>query len=363
MRTTTRLPVVVPTLKGKPALCGVEVMVEIADYEAADVPTVCVFEDRYPHRHGPMPALKAYRYADGRFLKMHPMDRFGEPTTVSAAITGFAVVDIVGTTLTKVRRNVGPDVLAQAYLEAPANPGGYEVLYAAVKTLPSLESLRKGMVAPVAANEAVERALARASAFCRINGICHLECGEPAIINLYSPSGVRRFAGEMINPLDMPKGNSHWTMFPATEYGSAVAEPQMLDGWLSTNAVTEIIRRPQIRSPEMFGSDFLERETVRHLRCLPDAINQVTVRSPRHRTSKKLRVAMDAFVGELNSDRILQDPGAAVEAARQIVDIVGTTTDLELWWPGLALFERTFVRWDDRPVRMNEIVPAAPRAK
>lgn len=367
MRTTTRLPVIIPALKGKPILCCVEVMVEIADYEASDAPTACTIEDRYARRVSGMPSSTAYRYAGGRFLKMRRAGRFGEPTSTAAALTGFAVDDIIiGSTLTTVRRNVDPDMLAAAYMEAESSPHGYEVLYAAVMKLPSPKSLREGMVDSDAVDEAVTRAVAQASAYCRINGVWHAECGEPAIINLYSQRGVRRFAGEMRHPLDMPRGNHHWTMFPVTEYDSAVAEPEEIVGWHPENVVEEDIRPPEIASPEVIGVDFLERETIRHLRCIPDAINEMkmrdTVRSQRRGTSRALRAARAAFNDEMTADGLLHDPGPAVAAARNLVDLLRADVEPRIW-PGLAIFDRTFARWDNRPVLVNEIVPQAPRAK
>jgi hypothetical protein len=318
VRTFTRLPVVIRARKGKPILCGVEVMVEIAEYEASDAPTACTIEDRYPRRVGG-PSTRAYRYADGRFLKMRRLGRFGEPTSTAAAITGFAVNDIIGDTLTRVRRKVDPDMLAAAYMEAESSPHGYEMLYAAVMKLPSPKSLREGMVDPDAAEEAVESAVAQASSSCRINGVWYAECGESAIINLYSPNGVRRFAGEMRHPLDMPRGNHHWTMFPVTEYDSAIAEPEEIEGWHPDNVVVEDIRPPQIASRDVIGVDFLERETIRHLRCLPDAIHPGKMRGTRNQlrgTSKALRAARTAFNEEMASDGLLHDPGPAVEAPR-----------------------------------------------
>jgi hypothetical protein len=94
-------------MRGKPIFCGVEVMVEIAEYEASDAPTACTIEDRSARRVGGAPAATTYRFADGRFLKMRRLGHFGE-TSVAAALTGFAVSDIVGYPILKVRRNVGP---------------------------------------------------------------------------------------------------------------------------------------------------------------------------------------------------------------------------------------------------------------
>jgi hypothetical protein len=365
MRTTTRLPIAIPTLRGKPILCGVEAMVDIAEYDAVDAPTACTFEERYARRPGGTPRATAFRFADGRFLKMCGLGRFGEPDSTAAAITGFAVDDIVGRSLSNVRRNRDPDMLAAAYMEAESTPHGYETLYAAVMKLPSPKSLREGMVDPDAVEEAVAKAVAQASGYCRVNGVWHAECGEPAIINLYSPQGVRRFASEMRHPMDMPHGNHHWTMFPVTDYPGAAAEPEEIEGWHPENVVDEDIRPPQIGLREVIGLDFIERETVRHLRCLPAAIDELQMPdfgNQRRVASKALRAARSAFNEEMAAGGLLNDPGPAVEAARNLVDIVQSGVQSRIW-PGLAIYGRTFARWDNRPVALNEIVPQAPRAK
>ncbi|MCS4090117.1 hypothetical protein [Rhizobium sp. BK176] len=363
MRIRTRLPVAIPTLKGKSVLCGVEVTVEIADYSVSDAPTVCVIEDSRPRlmvtgyeAKLAQASVKGYRHTDGRFLKMRWLGRLGEPTTSAAAITGFAVEDTLGKIIRDVRKGNSSDSLEEAYREAIDSPIGYEVLYAGVMALPAIRSFPNGKIDTDAAEEAVARAVSRASSLCLIDGIWHEECGEPAIANLYSPNGVRRISWELGDPLDMPTGNFHWTMFPATEYANAVAEPNQIEGWLPTNSVATEIRPPQIGSPEVFGSDFIERETVRHLRCLPEAISQVTKRGRRNsQEESEVLVARDTLSKTLVSEGLLHDPAPAVEAARHLVDVVRQRVEPE-FRTMMATFDRTLARWDDRPVVVNEIV-------
>ncbi|MBY3432940.1 hypothetical protein HFN89_01950 [Rhizobium laguerreae] len=361
MRIATRLPVAIPTLKGKPALCGVDAVVEIFDYDLSEAPTACVIEDSRSRLW-----TKAYRYADGHFLKMHRLGGFGEPPSAAAALATFAVEGVVNRGLmSKVRQDDGQEMLNQAYLDARDRTTGYEILYAAVLAMPSLKSLRKGNFDQAAAADSVRHAVSRASSFCRVNGVWHAECAEPAVVNLYSQYGVRRFAAEFTHPLEMPTGNDHWTMFPVTEYATAAAEPDHMAGWLPTNAVVEEITAPSIgRSPEIFGVDFLERETVRHLRCLPTAVYRETMTAsgkPRQWVSAELLEAREALDAALAADTLLADPGSAVDVARSLVELMRPRFELGRW-PALATFERTFARWDDRPVQVNEIVPRAPGA-
>lgn len=371
MKIATRIPVLIPSINGAPYLCGVDVTVNVAQYDNNTAPLACVVETLPKGGN----RSDIYRHTGTSFIKPVAMDPRSQADDEDA-LTSFsarALLDQLLDTISwnKVRRWDDPafGVLDLLNIANSNDAGRYKAFGEAMRRIPSPNNIRKGVLDPVAVDEAIEKAVAALCVFCQVGGSWHSACGEPAIVNNYEAKGVRRFAREFEAPLQMPTVNYTWTMFPVSEYATAVGEPAGLSGWRRSHLVIDHLLPPKIMLPDVFGVDFLERETARHLRCLPNVLDDEMLtkgRKLRRWVSDEMRATRDALERELASEDLVTDPGPAVEAARTLVEMLRPRLDDgmgELGWRGLAMIERTITRWDDRPVRVNDIVssPSGPR--
>lgn len=362
MKIATHIPVIVPSIKGKAYLCGVSVSINVAQYGETNAPVACIVETRLKGGDS------TFRHTGSHFIKPVPMARTltaNDNDALTSLSTKLLLLKFGELGWANIRSWGGNDLVGELFSMANLANSEYGET---VRRLPSPDNIRKGVLDPVAVEEAIANAVAALDVFCQVDGSWHSACGEPAIVNHYESQGVHRFVREF-DP-SLKTSNYTWTMFPVSEYAAAAAEPDSLAGWLFSNSVVDRLLPPTVLSPDVFGVDFLERETARHLLCLPDILDSELLtkgRKPRHWVSHEVMTAREELERELAGADLFTDPGPAVEATRTLFEMIRPRLEdgmmRELGWRGLAMIDRTISRWDDRPVRVNDIVrsPSGPR--